>query len=69
MAGADPAGRHSLNAVDAQDRAMPGGDDPLTGARPVTDAELVLISARANFFFALADYRAALALDPLATNR
>ena len=30
----------------------------------VTDAELLLISARADYFAALADYRAALALDP-----
>ena len=30
----------------------------------VTNAELLVISAKVNFFFALADYRAALALDP-----
>jgi outer membrane protein TolC len=35
----------------------------------VTDAELLLIAAQADFYFALADYRAALALDPLAADR
>ena len=31
----------------------------------VTDAELVLIAAEADFFISQADYRAALAEDPL----
>lgn len=33
--------------------------------KAVTDAQLLLISAQADFFGALADYRAALAVDPL----
>ena len=33
--------------------------------KSVTDAQLLLISAQADFFFALANYRAALAQDPL----
>jgi outer membrane protein TolC len=34
--------------------------------KSVTDAQVLRISAQADFFSALADYRAALAIDPLA---
>jgi len=34
----------------------------------VTEAELLLVTSQADFFMALADYRAALSLDPLAMN-
>jgi outer membrane protein TolC len=34
----------------------------------VTDAQLLLIAAEADFFFALADYRAALSLEPIDSN-
>ena len=48
-------------------RGCRGRGDPELLEKAVTDAQLLLISAQADYFFAVADYRAALAMDPLSS--